>query len=94
MRRASRYGSGITVAVYVTCLLLIAGGPQNSLVGAIGVIGWVGAIALAFVNLALGGVALASEGRAARGAAAIALAVFAAGLAVSVLLLSAVPNQN
>jgi hypothetical protein len=63
MRRASRCGSAVTVALYAGCLLLIAAGPGNSLVGAIGVIGWVGTMGLAFVNLALGGVALSLEGR-------------------------------
>ncbi|HSD01114.1 MAG TPA: hypothetical protein VLB81_02005 [Gaiellales bacterium] len=51
-------------------------------------------MALALLNLVVGGLALAWEGRPARAAAAVALAVFAAGATVSVLLLSAIPNQN
>jgi hypothetical protein len=94
MRWASRCGSAVTVALYGGCLLLIAAGSGSSLVGAVGVRGWVTAMALAFVTLALGGVALASEGRAARRAAGAALAVLAAGIVVSLLLLSAMPNQN
>jgi hypothetical protein len=51
-------------------------------------------MALALLNLVLGGLALAWDGRAAGGTAAVAAAVFAAGVTVSVLLLSAIPNQN
>ena len=70
------------------------GRPEQFPLGAIGVVGWLFAMALALLNLVLGGLALASDGRAARGAVAIALAVFAAGVTVSVLLVSAIPNRN
>jgi pimeloyl-ACP methyl ester carboxylesterase len=59
---------------------------RSSQLGAIGVIGWLAAMALALANLVLGGLALAWDGRAAGSAAAVALAVFAAGVTVSVLL--------
>jgi hypothetical protein len=51
-------------------------------------------MALGLANLLLGGLALALNGRAAGSTAAVAVAVFAAGVTVSVLLLSAIPNQN
>jgi len=50
-------------------------------------------MALALLNLVLGGLALAWDGRAARATAAVSLAVFAAGVTVSVLLLMAVPKD-
>jgi tetrahydromethanopterin S-methyltransferase subunit F len=46
------------------------------------------------MNFVLGGRVLARDGRAAGGTAAAAPAVFAAGVTVSVLLLSAIPNQS
>jgi hypothetical protein len=73
---------------------MIAAGSDSSLLGAIGFVGWLLAMALALLNLMLGGLALALDGRAGRGAAMTALAVFATGVAVSVLLVSAIPNQN
>jgi hypothetical protein len=94
MKRVARWGSCVTIASYATCLLLIAAGPSSSQLGAIGVIGWLAAMALALANLVLGGLALAWDCRAAGSTAAVALAVFAAGVTVSVLLLSAIPNQN
>jgi len=94
MRRVARWGSCVTVAAYGTCLLLIAAGSSSSLLGAIGFVGWLFAMALGLLNLMLGALALALDGRAGRGVARIALAVFAAGLAVSALLVSAIPNQN
>ena len=94
MRRVVQWGSWVTVASYTACLLLIAAGPSSPLLGVIGVVGWLAAMALALLNLVLGGLALAWDGRAARGIAAVSLGVFAAGVTVSVLLLSAIPNQS
>jgi len=94
MRRVARWGSCVTIASYATCLLLVAAGSSSAQLGAIGVVGWLAAMALALLNLVLGGLALAWDGRAAGGAAAAATAVFAAGVVVSVLLLSAIPGQN
>src|SRR6476469_37468 len=85
MERVARWGSCVTVASYATCLLLIAAGQSSSLLGAVGVVGWLAAMTLAVVNLVLGGVALAWEGRRASRTAAVALVVFAAGVTVSVL---------
>ena len=93
MRRVAQWGSWVTVASYATCLVLIGAGSSSSLLGAIGVVGWLAAMALALVNLVLGGLALAWDGRAARATAAVSLAVFAAGVTVSVLLLLAVPKD-
>jgi len=94
MRRVARWGSCVTVAAYGTCLLLIAAGSSSPLLGAIGFVGWLFAMALGLLNLVLGGLALALDGQSGRGAARIALAVFATRLAVSALLVSAIPNQN
>jgi hypothetical protein len=87
-------GSGVTVASYATCLVLIAAGHSSSQLGAIGFVGWLAAMGLALMNFVLGGRVLARDGRAAGGTAAAAPAVFAAGVTVSVLLLSAIPNQS
>jgi hypothetical protein len=84
----------VTVAFYAVCLLLIAAGPGSSLLGAMGFIGWVVAMVLASANVLLGGLALAWDGRKAGGTAALALGLFAAGVVVSALLLSALPSQN
>ena len=79
---------------YAICLLLMAAGSSSPQVGVIGVVGWLAAMALASLNVALGGLALAWDGRAAGRTATGALTVFAAGVTVSILLLSAIPNQN
>jgi hypothetical protein len=94
MRRASWWGSRVTVSVYAACLLLMAAGSGSPQIGVIGVIGWVLAMALAAGNVLLGGLALAWDGRKAGGTAAVAIGVFVAGVTVSVLLLSTIPTGD
>jgi hypothetical protein len=94
MKRVSRWGSWITVASYVLCLLLIGAGAGSPQVGAIGVIGWLLVMTFALLNLVVGALALAIDRREARGTAAVAVGVFAVGVTVSALLISAIPNQN